>query len=271
MSQRQCCIIERYRCLPNGKVERVSAKQLTQTPTEQTTLTGTTTRRLQHIEISASTDDSIVHQRKRHDVDVETCYRSQTKKTALNGDQRPEGMLGHQPNPVFPPDFDFAEAANITDELLQQFRPRRKKRTINDEPLHRWIREIDSYLAELLRLETRTGSEICGSCEQNQPAGFRCCSCFNGRNLCRECMVNQHQDAPFHRIEEWNGTFYSRITLQDMGLKVQLGHLSGEACPYPRASGRQVVVIDVEGIHKLEVYFCGCHQTTPLYIQMLRA
>ncbi|KAK0500977.1 hypothetical protein EDD18DRAFT_1101946 [Armillaria luteobubalina] len=185
-------------------------------------------------------DDSIVHQRKRHDVDVETCYGSQTKKTALNGDQRPEGMLGHQPNPVFPPDFDFAEAANITDELLQQFRPRHKKRTINDEPLHRWIREIDSYLVELLRLETRTGSEICGSCEQNQPAGFRCCSCFNGRNLCRECMVNQHQDAPFHQIE-------------DMGLKVQLGHPSGEACPYPRASGRQVVVIDVEGIHKLEV------------------
>ncbi|KAK0505584.1 hypothetical protein EDD18DRAFT_1098920 [Armillaria luteobubalina] len=56
-----------------------------------------------------------------------------------------------------------------------------------------------------------------------------------------------------------------------MGLKVQLGHPSGEACPYPRASGRQVVVIDVEGIHKLEVYFCGCHQTTPLYIQMLHA
>ncbi|KAK0476564.1 hypothetical protein EDD18DRAFT_1115246 [Armillaria luteobubalina] len=167
-------------------------------------------------------------------------YGSQTKKTALDGGQRPEGKLGYQPNPVFPPDFDFAEAANLTDQLLQQVRPRHKKRTIDDEPLHRWIQEIDSYLVELLRLEAQTGSEICGGCEQDQPAVFCCCSCFNGRNLCWECIVNEHQDTPFHRIE-------------DVGLKVQLGHLSGETCPYPQASGRSVIVIDVEGIHKINM------------------
>ncbi|KAK0484124.1 hypothetical protein EDD18DRAFT_1112176 [Armillaria luteobubalina] len=38
-----------------------------------------------------------------------------------------------------------------------------------------------------------------------------------------------------------------------MGLKVQLGHLSGKTCPYPWASGRLVVVIDVEGIHKINM------------------
>ncbi|KAK0492877.1 hypothetical protein EDD18DRAFT_1108487 [Armillaria luteobubalina] len=180
---------------------------------------------LQHIEISASTDDSIVHQHKRHNVDVETCYGSQTKKTALNGDQRPEGMLGHQPNPVFPPDFDFAEAANITDELLQQFRPRRKKRTIN--------RQLIAYMS--LRMSPFIdGSEKLTAILQS--------SC-----------TWKHRPGLRYAGAEWNGTFYSRITLQDMGLKVQLGHPSGEACPYPRASGRQVVVIDVEGIHKLEM------------------
>ncbi|KAK0480969.1 hypothetical protein EDD18DRAFT_1113410 [Armillaria luteobubalina] len=131
MSRRQCYTIERYQCLPNGKVERVSAKQPIQTPARQATLSGTTTRRLQHVEISTLADDSIVHQHKQHNIDVERNYGSQTKKTALDGGQRPEGKLGYQPNPVFPPDFDFAEAANLTDQLLQQVRPRRKKRTIN--------------------------------------------------------------------------------------------------------------------------------------------
>ncbi|KAK0453970.1 hypothetical protein EV421DRAFT_1888044 [Armillaria borealis] len=115
------------------------------------------------------------------------------------------------------------------------------------------------------------GVEICDSCDTEQPAVFRCCSCFSGRSLCSECMINDHQDAPFHRIEEWNGTFYTCTTLQDIGLKVQLGHPLGEKCPYPRVSGRQVVVIDVEGIHKVNVWFCGCHQTMPLYVQMLHA
>ncbi|KAK0475993.1 hypothetical protein EDD18DRAFT_1115660 [Armillaria luteobubalina] len=228
MSRRQHCTIERYRCLPNGKVERVSAKQPIQTPARQATLSGTMTRRLQHVEISTLADDLIVHQRKQHDIDVERNYGSQTKKIALDGGQRLEGKLSYQPNPVFPPDFDFAEAANLTDQLLQQVRPRHKKRTIDDEPLHRWIQEIDSYLVELLRLEAQTGSEIC--------RGF-----------------NEHQDALFHRIEEWNSTFYSQITLQDVGLKVQLGHLSGKTCPYPQASGRSVIVIDVEGIHKINM------------------
>ncbi|KAK0214509.1 hypothetical protein IW262DRAFT_1450145 [Armillaria fumosa] len=108
---------------------------------------------------------------------------------------------------------------------------------------------MDSYLVEFMRLEAQTGSEICGSF-------FCCCSCFNRQNLCQECMVNEHRDAPFHRIE-------------DMGLKVQLGHPFGKTCPYPQASGRQVMIIDVEGIHQLDVWFCRCHQMTPLYIQML--
>lgn len=56
-----------------------------------------------------------------------------------------------------------------------------------------------------------------------------------------------------------------------MGLIVQLGHPHGEACAYPCPSGRQVVVVDIEGIHKVNVWFCGCHRARPLYVQMLCA
>ncbi|KAK0499914.1 hypothetical protein EDD18DRAFT_1102134 [Armillaria luteobubalina] len=135
-------------------------------------------------------------------------YGSQTKKTALDGGQRLEGKLGYQPNPVFPPDFDFAEAANLTDQLLQQVRPR----------MNHFINGSEKLTAIL----------------------WSSCASKHG-------LVQRYAGA------EWNGTFYSRITLQDMGLKVQLGHLSGKTCPYPRASGRSVVVIDVEGIHKINM------------------
>ncbi|KAK0430924.1 hypothetical protein EV421DRAFT_1679301, partial [Armillaria borealis] len=125
-----------------------------------------------------------------------------------------------------------------------------------------WLKEMDGYLREILRLEGCTGSHVCKGCDREEPATFHCNSCFNGGSLCRECMIDCHHDAPFHRIEvyiyfcnvfgkEWNGDFYQRIMLQRIGLQVQLGHLAKEKCTYPCPSGRQVVVIDVEGIHQV--------------------
>ncbi|KAK0474655.1 hypothetical protein EDD18DRAFT_1116440 [Armillaria luteobubalina] len=159
-------------------------------------------------------------------------YGSQTKKTALNGGQRPEGKLGYQPNPVFPPDFNFAEAANLTDQLLQQVRPRRKKRTI-DVGVHFLQKQL------IADMSFRMNHFIDGS-EKLTAILWSSCALKHG-------LVQRYAGA------EWNSTFYSRITLQDMGLNVQLGHLSGKTCPYPWASGRSVVVINVEGIHKINM------------------
>ncbi|KAK0477519.1 hypothetical protein EDD18DRAFT_1114666 [Armillaria luteobubalina] len=136
-------------------------------------------------------------------------YGSQTKKTALDG-----------------------EAANLTDQLLQQVRPRRKKRTIDVG-----VRFLQKQL--IADMSFRMNHFIDGS-EKLTAILWSSCASKHG-------LVQRYAGA------EWNGTFYSQITLQDMGLKVQLGHLSGETCPYPRASGRSVVVIDVEGIHKINM------------------
>lgn len=70
-----------------------------------------------------------------------------------------------------------------------------------DEPLHWWLKEMDGYLGEILHLEGRTGSYVCKGCDREEPATFRCNSCFNGRSLCCECMIDGHHDAPFHHIE----------------------------------------------------------------------
>ncbi|KAK0502190.1 hypothetical protein EDD18DRAFT_1065605, partial [Armillaria luteobubalina] len=124
------------------------------------------------------------------------------------------------------------------------------------------------YLAEFLRLEGRSEMHVCGSC--GGEACFRCASCYNGPSFCQRCIVQAHRCMPFHRIEQWTGNFYVHISLKDLGLIVQLGRSPGETCTSPHPSGRQVVVIDTEGIHAVDVAFCGCHRVVDNYVQMLR-
>jgi hypothetical protein len=42
--------------------------------------------------------------------------------------------------------------------------------------------------------------------------------------------MEQHQDLPFHRIEKWNGKFFSKTTLFKHGYVLHLGH-RGQKCP----------------------------------------
>jgi hypothetical protein len=64
--------------------------------------------------------------------------------------------------------------------------------------------------------------------------------------------------------------FFHKISLKEIGLRVQLGqHQPGEAC-----SGRQTinefVIVDVTGIHTVTLDFCACYKAPDRYIQLLR-
>ncbi|KAK0494278.1 hypothetical protein EDD18DRAFT_1107307 [Armillaria luteobubalina] len=120
-------------------------------------------------------------------------YGSQTKKTALNGGQRPEGKLGYQPNPRWP---------ILQTSCYSKLGPGAKK---GPSTMNHFIDGSEKLTAIL----------------------WSSCTSKHG-------LVQRYAGA-------------------DMGLKVQLGHLSGETCRYPQASGRSVIVIDVEGIHKINM------------------
>jgi hypothetical protein len=53
---------------------------------------------------------------------------------------------------------------------------------------------------------------------------------------------------------------------------VQLGH-GGAKCPSPAAKPLSFTVVDISGIHSVEVVFCDCRQNgiIPNHIQLLRA
>ncbi|KAJ7787842.1 hypothetical protein B0H14DRAFT_3505052 [Mycena olivaceomarginata] len=82
---------------------------------------------------------------------------------------------------------------------------------------------------------------------------------------------------PTHFVQKWNGTHFvrKRTWLQELGLRVQLGHPPGIVCPYREAAAHDFVLYDLSGVHELNVDFCGCRigddPPTERRIQLLRA
>ena len=59
-------------------------------------------------------------------------------------------------------------------------------------------------------------------------------------------------------LQEWTGAFFRKSSLRSVGQKVQLGHEPGDACTSPQRSTRPFTVIHINGIHLVDVWFCGC-------------
>ncbi|KAK0478018.1 hypothetical protein EDD18DRAFT_1087465, partial [Armillaria luteobubalina] len=142
-----------------------------------------------------------------------------------------------------------------------------------DHPLMVWKSQRDEFLEEILRSESseQTAHSDCDKCglEQGQ---HRCLSCFDRRMLCHTCIIELHQAMPFHRVEGWTGSYFKKISLGDLGLVIQLGHKLGKICQIP-AVVRSFVVIDVDGIHTVQISFCECTRNVEVarYWQLLRS
>ena len=60
-------------------------------------------------------------------------------------------------------------------------------------------------------------------------------------------------------LQEWTGSFFRKESLRNLGLKIQLGHYPGDTCTSPQRSTRPFTVIHSNGIHQVDVLFCGCN------------
>ncbi|KAJ7790787.1 hypothetical protein B0H14DRAFT_2625671 [Mycena olivaceomarginata] len=101
----------------------------------------------------------------------------------------------------------------------------------SDDPLHQWAQDHrETYLAEMLRHEgcgDFAEYALCPRCSTAK-AEHRCHNCLGGGELlCQSCIVAAHQQLPFHTIHRWTGFRFERITLKDLGLRIQLGHWHG--------------------------------------------
>ncbi|KAJ7624691.1 hypothetical protein FB45DRAFT_836724 [Roridomyces roridus] len=125
-----------------------------------------------------------------------------------------------------------------------------------------FIRERNKILDAFLRREGRgTGWEdgcMDESC-LNTDAKYRCQECFARRLLCHACIVKRHQDEPLHIIEEWRDNYFQPCSVASLNesLRLQLGHPPAQYCNFPNGP-HPMVVLDNNGIHQLEIDFCGC-------------
>lgn len=72
-------------------------------------------------------------------------------------------------------------------------------------------------------------------------------------------------------LQRWTGQFFDRSSLRDLGLRVQLGHPPGRLCQFRSAGHKDFVVLHINGIHFVNVDFCGCNLAGESRQQLMRA
>jgi hypothetical protein len=158
---------------------------------------------------------------------------------------------------------------------------------MQDEPMKVWRDHVQEFLHEMLRHEGLGGDQhdpkcfTCGSkfSHRDMPnatsadsmhSRITCCKdCFGQQLECGECCLERHQRLPLHVIQvsfcptyiclyayvvilqEWNGRFWKKTTLKELGLVVQFSH-SGGPClnPGPLLAG---TMIEHNGIHQVSM------------------
>lgn len=86
------------------------------------------------------------------------------------------------------------------------------------------------YLMRLL--SHKIGPDIGQKCQRCWVGNaiWRCLNCIGNEVLCVLCLQEDHLKLPFHRVERWNGRFFSVGALWQVGVKLYTGH-QGRPCP----------------------------------------
>ncbi|KAG0692573.1 hypothetical protein DFH29DRAFT_1008433 [Suillus ampliporus] len=166
--------------------------------------------------------------------------------------------------------IDFLAEHNTNTEPVKS----KQNRTAGDDPQRLWVRERDSFLKEFIRLEARGDAPWSHACHGlpdcvNEPT-VHCRDCKGLQLYCRSCTVSLHSAMPLHNVEFWTDMYFQQISLQDLGLCIQLGHPAGIQCDNP-VRAFDFTVLDINGIHSVSLFFCNCATAKTRTIQLLRS
>lgn len=110
---------------------------------------------------------------------------------------------------------------------------------------------------------------LCSKCSTARNGSYRCRDCFGGSTLCKGCIVDAHQQMPFHHVEEWTDeSYFRRVSLGDLGLAIHCGH-SGRPCENGGGEKpHEVRIVDKNGSFTFNVYECYCEQSGKFWEQL---
>ncbi|KIJ32881.1 hypothetical protein M422DRAFT_81509, partial [Sphaerobolus stellatus SS14] len=88
---------------------------------------------------------------------------------------------------------------------------------------------------------------------------YDCGDCDATDYYCQDCIIEKHQNLPFHRIEEWDGDCLRRRSLAELGFIIFFGH-GNNACPHVNDEWgiQDITVLDVTGVHTVRMGWCRC-------------
>lgn len=173
--------------------------------------------------------------------------------------------------------------------------------------MRQWLPDRAKYLHEILDMEQLPANECSCGVKENL---IQCLDCFRTNVFCRTCCLEAHKFLPFHRINRWNGRFFTRSSLHAQGFIMHLGH-NGNPCPtnttvahevrnddFVEGMGissedvqkeketdmedgwlnledvlteRVVVIVHTTGVLQLHVRWCNCPGHAQQDIQLLRS
>jgi hypothetical protein len=95
--------------------------------------------------------------------------------------------------------------------------------------MQQFVDRMDEFLEALLSREAMP--EHAGACHlcHESIAVWRCRECISPTLICRSCMRSSHRENPFHRIECWNGSYFRRAELSEVGVYLFIRHYTGVA------------------------------------------
>ena len=95
-----------------------------------------------------------------------------------------------------------------------------------DEKRGKYIERLIGGYAKLMEDGHTTRCPVC----QVGKAAWRCKDCGDKRVLCVLCFRDRHLTNLFHRVEKWNGRYFQRGALWQVGVRIYVGH-QGKPCP----------------------------------------
>ncbi|KIJ25942.1 hypothetical protein M422DRAFT_192828 [Sphaerobolus stellatus SS14] len=100
---------------------------------------------------------------------------------------------------------------------------------------------------------------ICLQANCKEAGAYDCVDCDAPGYWCRECLIEDHQYLPFHRINAWDGNSLRHVNLKELGMTVSFGHELG-LCPHMATEGgpQDITILDVTGIHSVRMAWCRC-------------
>jgi hypothetical protein len=212
-----------------------------------------------------------------------------TPSTSASASPAPSAISAYSQE-IYPQTIEWDLPVSHPSDILPSSSTRKRKPTANVKPMNTWIPLIQSFLDEIVRRDGPGSHSVdgpCHSCNNTTPL-FRCNECFSNALLCKSCILNAHQQTPFHRIQvgpllynsftqcshrlqEWNGLYFKQTSLCALGQRIQLGH-DGSACPSPNIASSLSTILHTNGIHSVYIDHCACSQAVNVNItsQFLR-